>query len=327
MSETPKSVDDLMRYLRTIKHIKISGSAQKRKLRNIGYYHGYKGYRYINSPYNQIPFTDFNQLQAIINFDMHLKALLYPKLMFIETALKNYVLEIVLEEAKASSFEEIYPQLLVDYRSYPTASKEYHNRFRKRLELRNKIYNGLTRDYCNNKQVVQHFYHKNKSIPIWAIFEVISLGEFGSFVSCLRETTRKSISKSIGFHQGCDTNGRLPQITIYTIKDLRNAVAHNEVIFDTRFRTGQISHSLLTCIKESTDAGSVDLNHISDYILLITYLLKLFDTPKTELIRFIKDFEHFCETLRKQIPISIYSKIIPTDIAGKIRTIYTFIQK
>mgnify|MGYP007064450339 FL=1 len=43
----PKTTDALMRYLREEKGISISGSSQKRKLMNIGYYHGYKGYRYI----------------------------------------------------------------------------------------------------------------------------------------------------------------------------------------------------------------------------------------------------------------------------------------
>ena len=44
--DLPKSIDGLMRYMRVKKHISISGSAQKRKLRNMGYYHGYKGYRF-----------------------------------------------------------------------------------------------------------------------------------------------------------------------------------------------------------------------------------------------------------------------------------------
>ena len=89
----PKTTSALMRYLRNQKGISISGSSQKRKLMNIGYYHGYKGYRYIRKPNNKIPFTDFNELLAIYEFDAKLKFLLYPFVMQIETALKNYVLE------------------------------------------------------------------------------------------------------------------------------------------------------------------------------------------------------------------------------------------
>lgn len=39
----PKSTNSLMKYLRDNKGIAIS-SVQKRKLMNMGYYHGYKGY-------------------------------------------------------------------------------------------------------------------------------------------------------------------------------------------------------------------------------------------------------------------------------------------
>lgn len=42
-----KSVNVLMKYLRDKKNISIGGQAQKLKLRQIGYYHGYKGYRFL----------------------------------------------------------------------------------------------------------------------------------------------------------------------------------------------------------------------------------------------------------------------------------------
>ena len=62
--QMPKSIDGLMRYLRDKKGIEISGSAQKRKLRNIGYYHGYKGYRFVGTSTNTVPYTNFDQVQA-----------------------------------------------------------------------------------------------------------------------------------------------------------------------------------------------------------------------------------------------------------------------
>ena len=65
---------------------------QTQQLRNLGYYHGYKGYRFIKNPSHKIAFTNFDQVIAINEFDMQLKSLFYPKVMFIETALKNYVI-------------------------------------------------------------------------------------------------------------------------------------------------------------------------------------------------------------------------------------------
>ena len=73
--QKPKTTDALMRHLRDQKGITISGSVQKRKLMNIGYYHGYKGYRYINKAKNIIPYTNFDELIAIYEFDAQLKTL------------------------------------------------------------------------------------------------------------------------------------------------------------------------------------------------------------------------------------------------------------
>jgi len=42
--KTPKTTEELMRYLSDEKGMAIAGVVQKRKLMNIGYYHGYKGY-------------------------------------------------------------------------------------------------------------------------------------------------------------------------------------------------------------------------------------------------------------------------------------------
>lgn len=54
--DKPKSIDELMLYLRDVKGINISGHEQKQKLMNMGYYHGYKGYRYIGNPNKKAPF-------------------------------------------------------------------------------------------------------------------------------------------------------------------------------------------------------------------------------------------------------------------------------
>ena len=72
--KSPKTTDSLMRYLRDQKGIAIGGSAQKRKLMNIGYYHGYKGYRYIHKATNIIPYTNFDELTAVYEFDAQAKA-------------------------------------------------------------------------------------------------------------------------------------------------------------------------------------------------------------------------------------------------------------
>ncbi len=65
----------------------------------MGYFHGYKGYRYYNSPSSLLLYSNFNELQAVYEFDMDLKAILYPQIMFLETTIKNYALENILEQS------------------------------------------------------------------------------------------------------------------------------------------------------------------------------------------------------------------------------------
>ena len=66
----PKTTDSLMRYLRDQKGIAINGSFQKRKLMNIGYYHGYKGYRFIRQPRQRISFTSLDEVIALNSFEI-----------------------------------------------------------------------------------------------------------------------------------------------------------------------------------------------------------------------------------------------------------------
>ena len=314
-----------MRYLRDRKGISIFGSTQKRKLRNIGYYHGYKGFRFIGKSTNTIPYTDFKELLAIYGFDMRLKSILYPQLMFIETALKNYVLEEILTEGNSDNFNYIYTKLLTDYTRFPAGSSKQKDALKLRLSLRDHVYSCLTREYGNKKEVVQHFYHKDMSVPIWAIFEVLTLGEFGTFFSCLKYSVRRAVSQQLGLYQPADSDAFLTKKIIFAIKELRNAVAHNDVIFDTRFARSKIDGSLSTCLEIQTGIRSITFKSITDYIILVAYLLKCFGVPKSDFKHFIAEFQDAIESLRKQIPINLFAKIVPTDTRTKLQSLQKFL--
>jgi len=320
-----KSVDSLMKYLRDKHNINISGSHQKRKLRNIGYYHGYKGYRFIKTPNRRITYTDFNHILAVNSFDLELKSIFYPHIMFIETALKNYMLEVTLKHSNTENFNEIYDSLLTFYKIFPTGSDPYKKALKRRLALREKFYNTLTRDYTNNKQVVQHFYHKDESVPIWAIFEVISLGEFGNFVSCSNVNMKRDISISLNLNQTCDTDGKLTESIIYIIKDLRNSIAHNDVIFDTRFKSSNPNRALLRCLNLDTQISNITFNTVVDYLILVIYLLKNFHVTKSELNKIVNKFEVLINHFRANIPLNIYNSIFHTDTRNKIHSLKNFI--
>lgn len=321
----PKSINALMANMRNNKRINIQGSTQKKKLRYMGYFHGYKGYRYCRVPANRLPFSDFNELQSVYDFDMRIKTIIYPAIMFIETALKNYALECVVSNSKSESFAEVFSNSLTNYKSFPVGNSDFKAAMRKRLELRNHIYSTISRDY--KKDLVHHYYDKDESVPIWAIFELMTLGEFGTFVSCLDDKLKKSFSKEIGIKASFDPDGKIPEMLIFAIKDLRNAVAHNGIIFDTRFKTANISSRISTYIQNETSIKGVAFDTILDYLVLIIVIMKGLKNSKPILIALVNDFEREYEALRKRIPVSLFNQIAYTNTRPVLILLKKYIKK
>lgn len=320
-----KSINGLMKYLRERHNMKIEGSNDKRRLKNIGYYHGYKGYRYVKNPNNKIKFSDFDELMSIIEFDNKVKALLYPQVMFIETALKSYALEIIIQEGKTENFSEIYSNLMIDYKAYNDI--KYKNAYKKRLDTFNRIQSSIANKYAADNNIVSHYLKNDESIPIWAILEIITLGEFGNLISTLDLKTRKAISKDLGLNIAFDSSGILVQSIIFALKDLRNAIAHNNVVFDTRFREKNINKTLIKSIENHTRVQRLNFNSITDYIILVSYIFKKLEKNNKEIVKNINDYLKYASILKESIPKQVYDQIILTNDEQKIKDFIKFIRK
>jgi len=318
------SIGQLKNFLRDHHNINIKTN-QTQQLRNLGYYHGYKGYRFIKDPSRKIAFTDFDQVIAINEFDMQLKSLFYPKVMFIETALKNYVIESVLLNSKSENIDVIFNKSLTHYRNFSSGSPNYKNAYTQRMRLKGKINSALLRDYGQKQQIVKHFFDNDKSIPIWAIFESLTLGEFGAFYSCSNLNTKLTASNLLKLPTNLNTDGEITEYIIYVIKDLRNAVAHNNIIFDTRFQTGSINNRLLYCLKQETNIINISFNSIEDYVILIIYVLRKMGITKTDSRQFLRSFIAATELLRSKLPISMYNQIISTSLRPNMNLLDTYI--
>ena len=190
-----KSPDALMRHLRD-NGISISGSSQKQQLINTGYFHGYKGYRFFVSSSNRLPFTSYNEINATIQYDTKLKSLLYGKMMFIETALKNIALNTIMSEIDSSSIYDMYDKAISSYKNAPAGTRE-----------------DIKKKYQNNKLNLQ-----------------------GS---------------------------------------IQNAIAHNDVVYDTRFKKMDPSRPMKQCLILEMGMPYINFKTIGDYIILICYYLKL----------------------------------------------------
>ena len=315
----PKSLNSLMKHLRA-SGIAISGSSQKRKLKNIGYYHGYKGYRFARKAANKLPITNFTQVAALYDFDTQLKTLFYPRVMAIETGLKNYTLEAVVQDAGSASFETIWHKSLTGYRAKTGKAyrKAWEERQRPRQEIDGMIYGHRGRD------VIGHFRDADKDVPLWAIFEVMTLGNFGSFFRCLDLRVKAKVVGDLGMPANIDSELRLGEI-IFTLKDFRNAIAHNAVVLDVRFQTGAVNTGVSQLLKQETGVSGVDFADITDYVALLVYLLRRMGFSKTECRQLIAGYDSIIERYRAELPFNVYSKIIKTTARGKLTALRQFV--
>lgn len=323
--ERGKTTNGLMRHLRDTHHIDINGSKNKRDLLNMGYYHGYKGYRFIGQSENKIPYTNFDEVVGVYEFDSNLKAILYPRIMFIETAIKNYTLNTIIGDGPAD-LDYVFSHYLNDYKNENTGNSKYREKMKRRLELRNKINQAISYNYSEKKAVIQHFFHSNKAIPLWAVFEVINLGEFGVFLQCLNKETRIAVANDLEMHStNLNQNGRIIEDIIFLIKELRNAVAHNSVVFDCRFRKTNPQPRLKEYLQHETGISNIKFENIVDYFILLVFLLKKLGVTKTELRRIVRILQDESETLRSAVPIPVHTSIMGSDLRRKLNGLSIYI--
>jgi abortive infection bacteriophage resistance protein len=316
-----KSTDGLMRHLKD-NGIAISGSLQKQQLINTGYFHGYKGYRFFASSSNQLPFTSYNEIYSTIQYDTKLKSLLYGKIMFIETALNNIALNTIMAEIGSSSIYDMYDKVVSSYKNAPANTpndikKKYQNN---KLNLQGSIQNSIAAAYRKDNPKITHFYNNvnYNEVPIWAIFEILTMGDFGYLLSCLTIDMREKISRAIGINLSSDTYRELVYKYVYALKDLRNAIAHNDVVYDTRFRKMDPSRPMKQCLILETGLPYMNFKTIGDYIILICYYLKLLKVSKTEIKAFIREFEKITSEYQNSVNPSVAAITIHPDLTSRM---------
>lgn len=172
--------------------------------------------------------------------------------------------------------------------------------------------------------MIGHFRDADKDIPIWAIFEVMTLGNFGSFYDCLDRRVKTGIVRDLGMPTNLDSELCLKDI-IFALKDFRNAIAHNGVVLDVRFQSGSINTGVAQLLKQETGVGKIDFSDITDYVVLLVYLMCRMGFTKTECRQLIAGFEAIIERHRAELPFNVYSRIIKTTARGKLSALRQFV--
>lgn len=297
-----------MRQLRG-KSVDTRGSRHKMLLTNMGYFHGYKGYRFHvanNGTPRRLNLQKFDELVDIYDFDSNLKAIIYSRIMFIETALRNCVLEAVIADAGSDMVEDVYQKSMIHYRNIRNANlqrssrnfvnKDYRKAVAERVRVR-KIFYELILSRKTNRNI-QHFIDKGDSVPLRAVFEELSLGEFGDFYRTLGDGLKNTICKSLGL----PINNNVMEKIIYALHPLRNSIAHNRPIHDVRFKSGGVNSDVGHLIFGSLSNPHSDFTTITDYILLIAYMMRKLGRSKTDCRKFINEFTSLVDSYWSRNP-------------------------
>lgn len=322
--DSPQTINGLMRHLRNNCNVQISGSYQKQQLISYGYYHGYKGYRFVRNNGNRIPYTDFSEVVAVIEYDNSLKAALYPELMFIETAIKNIVCNESVSGLTSATFEYIYQNRMMDNTTNTKLQA-------KRLKLRNTVYSKLSIRYHDEEgkdnQMVRHFYNRGEDAPLWVIFEIFYLSDLASFFECLNEAMREDILNQLHMLDiSIDTNKTLLSSMLYTLKALRNSVAHNNIIFDTRFKDRKINTVLKKWVEKETGIQNISLYSLIDYIIIVCCILKRIDFSGTRAANLLEKYKTENQLLSSKVTPGIYQTLIQQNVGAKTTKLEAYLQ-
>lgn len=328
--EKGKSSNGLMRHIRNDHQIIISGSPNKIALLNMGYYHGYKRYRYIKFKNNLQPLTKFSEIEAIHAFDFQLKVIFYPLLIMAESGMKNRTIESLVND-HSPYIEDIYQDMLTDYLDHDKNSsslkekKKYKDHLKDRLKLRTVIDETIGYNY-GKSDALSHYVHNNKPIPLWAFFEVISFGQFGHFISSLNLDYRLTVADANNLSDSqYNHDGRMLERIVFTLTGLRNATMHDSAIFDANFNSDGIATSLKCFLSDKTMISNITFDTIIDYFILLMYLLKWQGYEKQTLLEYVSKFECAKEALYFKVPKSTFGLLNGMDSQKKINQIRFYI--
>ena len=108
------------------------------------------------------------------------------------------------------------------------------------------------------------------------------------------------------------------QYDTYALKDLRNAIAHNDVVYDTRFKKMDPSRPMKQCLILEMGMPYINFKTIGDYIILICYYLKLLKVSKTEIKSFIREFEKITREYEASVNPNVSAITIHPDLFSRL---------
>lgn len=282
-------------------------------LRKDGYFHGYKQHRFYKEVDNVLPFSSYSEVHATIEYDAHLREIFFGRVSLVEVAIKNIALEEIIAFSGSGRLSDFFAHAVMglDEDGDSVSKKKKTGLEKERVGMMICIHTSILNAAKEGRREILQFYEKGESeIPLWAYFEIMSMGDLARIVSNLKPQLRENISKKIGLNLSYDTNRDLLCECVYILRDLRNAIAHNMPIFDARFRKAKVSKALEANVVSMFDISNFKMDAIADYLVLTCCLLQLLSFPASEIRRFIDDFWTEMLAYQGKVPDRLFKKAI-----------------
>lgn len=318
-----KTVNGLIKHIR-VSGIAIGGSKEKRKLINYGYFHGYKGYRCYKPTNTILPFASFKEITATVEYDSSLKAIIYPKLMFIETALSSITCQAIIEITRS---ESIYSMLNIAIENYQRCNPTLPQRIKQKkqnnfFKLQKSLESEISKAYNNDNPRITHYINSpGRDVPIWALFDILTLGTLHTIIQDSIFSVRDSVSNSFGIYRSIDTNREFLSAMVSQLRFLRNSVAHNDIIFDRRFKVNDAPRTVYNIFKTFSGLTTFSCDNIFEYFVVIAWFLKQLKCNKTEIINFLKAYQKATDVYVSKVPAAIRNIVIPRGYRLLVATV------
>ena len=102
-------------------------------------------------------------------------------------------------------------------------------------------------------------------------------------------------------------------------------VAHNNIIFDIRFKDRKISPIRKKWIEKETSIQNITLYSLIDYIIIVCCLLKRIDFSSSRAKQLVHAFKTQNQLLQNSVASAIYAQIIQRNVTQKIAALETYL--
>lgn len=309
MSEITEKVEDPQRYrtpreqidLLISRNLKFKNEkSAERTLEKINYYN-------LLNPYGKLFFKEkdlyldkayFEDIYSFYKFDKKLAGLFLIYILHIESSLKTAISHVVSAKGDEGHKEESYLDISIfENASLNKSNKEREDNQKFLKELKETITNS-------NKKYIKHNRKEYNNVPFWVLCNEMYFSETIYYYEKLLEKDRNKVSLLMrGENKDVRLNLRQFRSAIYMARDLRNLIAHDEVIYWFRplnYKGQPRFYGFSNYKNIKPQEGS-----IATIMLVLNMYL---DSDNWN--DFYFDFEKLLKKLYKQIPEDIFNTIL-----------------